>query len=214
MPPYRIALAEDHAMIRETIKKCIEEVQGFKVVGELSDGREVLEFLKHSVPDMLILDITMPNLGGLEATKLIKGLYPSVKILVLTMHKTKAHVARALGAGADGYIVKEDALADLISAIETIRAGKNYISPLVTDQVMDILFPKKVSLSDQLSNREIEILTLIGEGKSSRNIAQRLSLSQGTVNNHRMRIKKKLGLSKISDLIKYAIQKGYASVEP
>lgn len=212
MPPYRIVLVDDHAMIRETIKKSIEEVPGLKVVGELSDGLEVLDFLKHSVPDMLILDLTMPHLSGLEATKLIKSLYPNVKILILTMHKTKMHVTQALEYGADGYIVKEDALSDLIVAIEKIRAGKNYISSLVTDQVMNILFPKKDS-ADLLSKREIEVLTFVAEGKSSREIAQILSLSQTTVHNHRMRIKKKLGVNKTSDLLKYAIQKGYASVE-
>lgn len=212
MPPYRIVLVEDHTMIREIIKKYIEEVPGLTVVGELSDGLEALDFLKHSVPDMLILDLSMPHLPGLEATKLIKNLYPSVKILILTMHKTKMHVTQALASGADGYIVKENAWPDLIVAIETIRAGKNYISSLVTDQVMDILFPKKDS-ANVLSKREIEILTFIAEGKSSRQIAQLLSLSHTTVNNHRMRIKKKLGVSKTSDLLKYAIQKGYASVE-
>jgi len=212
MPPYRIVLVEDHAMIRETIRKSIEEVPGLKVVGELSDGREVMDFLERSAPDMIILDLTMPHLQGLEATKLIKSHYPNIKILILTMHKTKMHVTRALEYGADGYIVKEDALSELILAIEKVRAGKNYISSLVTDQVMDILFPKKIS-ANLLSKREIEILTYVAQGISSRKIAQILSISQATVNNHRMKIKKKLGMSKTSELLKYAIQKGYASVE-
>lgn len=212
MPPYRIVLVEDHAMIRETIKKSLEEVPGLEVVGELSNGLEVMDFLKHTLPDMLILDLTMPHLQGLEATKLIKGLYPGVKILILTMHKTKMHVTRALEAGADGYIVKEDALSDLIAAIEKVRSGKKYISSLITDQVMDILFSKEIS-AKLLSKREIQILTFIAEGKSSRQIAGLLSISHATVNNHRTRIKKKLGFHKTSDLVKYAIQKGYASVE-
>lgn len=211
MPPYRIVLVEDHAMIRETIKKSLEEVPGLEVVGELSDGLEVMDFLKHTLPDMLILDLTMPHLQGLEATKLIKSRYPGLKILILTMHKTKMHVTRALEAGADGYIVKEDALSDLIAAIERVRSGKNYISSLVTDQVMDILFSREISTT-LLSKREIQILTFIAEGKSSRQIAELLSISQATVNNHRTRIKKKLGFHKTSDLVKYAIQKGYATV--
>jgi DNA-binding NarL/FixJ family response regulator len=212
MPPYRIVLVEDHAMIRETIRKSLEEVPGLKVVGELSDGREVMDFLERAAPDMIILDLTMPHLQGLEATKLIKSHYPNIKILILTMHKTKMHVTRALEYGADGYIVKEDALSELVLAIEKVRAGKNYISSLVTDQVMDILFPKKIS-ANLLSRREIEILTYVSQGISSRKIAQILSISQATVNNHRMKIKKKLGMSKTSELLKYAIQKGYASVE-
>jgi DNA-binding NarL/FixJ family response regulator len=212
MSPYRIVLVEDHAMIRETIKKSLEEVPDLKVVGELNDGLEVLDFLKHTVPDMIILDLSMPNLHGFEATKLIKSLYPKVKILILTMHKTKMHVTRALECGADGYIVKENALSDLIVAIEEIRAGKNYMSSLVTDQVMDILFYKK-DAANLLSKREIEILTFIAEGKSSRQIAQLLSLSHATVNNHRTKIKNKLGFRNTSELVKYAIHKGYASVE-
>jgi DNA-binding NarL/FixJ family response regulator len=213
MPPYRIILAEDHAMIRETIKKSIEEVPGLKIVGECCDGREVLKFLEHSVPDMLILDISMPHLQGIEATRMIKDRYPDLKILILTMHKSRMHVAAALEAGADGYIVKEDALSVLISAIEKIRSGENYISTLVTEQLMHIFFPKRGSSPDILSKREIEILTLVAEGKSSRQIAPILSISHTTVNNHRMRIKKKLGFSKTSDLLKYAIQKGFISVE-
>ena len=103
MPHYHIALAEDHIMIRETIKKCIEEVPGLQVVVELSDGTEVLEFLKHSVPDMLILDLHMPQLNGIEATKIIKSLYPEIKILILTMHKSKVHFGQAFKAGQNPY---------------------------------------------------------------------------------------------------------------
>ncbi len=209
MPPYRIVLAEDHVLIREVIKKCIEEVPDLQVVGEFGDGREVLDFLKGSAPDMIILDITMPHLQGIEATKLIKGRYPEVKILILTMHKSKLHLSWALGAGADGYIIKENALADLIFAIGTIRAGKKYISSLLTDNVMDILFPVK----EVLTKREKEVLILLAEGKSSREIAQFLSISHTTVNNYRMRIKKKLGTCKTPDLTKYALQKGYISLE-
>ena len=212
MPPYRIALAEDHAMIRETIKKSIEEVPGLQVVGEMSDGIEVLEFLKRSVPDMLILDITMPRLQGIEATKIIKSLYPQVKILILTMHKSNLHIARALEAGADGYILKENALADLIFAIETIRAGNRYISSLVTDQVMDIVFSTKPD-DGLLTKREREILILLAEGKSSRQIAQILALSVATVNNYRMKIKGKLGTCKPSDLTRYALKKGYVTLD-
>ncbi|HLD47139.1 MAG TPA: response regulator transcription factor [Desulfobaccales bacterium] len=207
MPPYHIALAEDHIMIRETIKKCIEEVPGLQVVVELSDGTEVLEFLKHSVPDMLILDLHMPQLNGIEATKIIKSLYPEIKILILTMHKSKVHFGQAFKAGADGYILKENALADLIFAINTIRAGNRYISSLVLDQVMDFFSGKPDD--DLLTKREKEILILLAEGNSSKQIAQILAISFTTVNNYRMRIKRKLGTSKTADLTRYAMQKGY-----
>jgi DNA-binding NarL/FixJ family response regulator len=211
MPPYRIALAEDHIMIRETIRKCIEEVPDLQVVVEFSDGTEVLEFLKHSVPDMLILDLHMPQLNGIEATKIIKSLYPEIKILILTMHKSNVHFREAFKAGADGYILKENALADLIFAINTIRNGNRYISTLVLDQVMELISRKQED--DLLTKRERKILILLAEGKSSKQVAQILGISFITVNNYRMRIKKKLGSSRASDLIKYALQKGYVTLE-
>lgn len=211
MPPYQIALAEDHIMIRETLKKCIQEVPDLQVVGEFSDGAEVLEFLKHSVPDMLILDLHMPQLNGIEAAKIIKSLYPEIKIIILTMHKSNVHLSEAIKAGADGFILKENALADFIFAINTIRTGNRYISSLVLDQVMDLISGKRED--DLLTKREREILILLAEGKSSKKVAQILGISFTTVNNYRMRIKKKLGISKASDLTKYALQKGYVTLE-
>jgi two-component system, NarL family, response regulator NreC len=211
MPRYHIALAEDHIMIRETIKKCIEEVPDLQVVGEFSEGTEVLQFLKHSVPNMLILDLHMPQLNGIEATKIIKSLYPEIKILILTMHKSNVHLTEAIKAGADGYILKENALADLIFAINTIRTGNRYVSSLVLDQVMDLISRKQED--DLLTKREKEILILLAEGKSSKQVAQILGISFTTVNNYRMRIKKKLGSSIATELTKYALQKGYVTLE-
>lgn len=212
MLPYRIVLVEDHVLIREVIKKCIEEVPGLQVVGELSDGSDVVDFLKATTPDMIILDISMPQLQGIEATKKIKSLYPEVKILILTMHKSKHHISRAFDAGADGYILKENALADLIFAIKSIRAGNNYITSLVLDQLMNFVLSTKQD-DDLLTRREREILILLAEGKSSKQIAQILAISATTVNNYRMKIKKKLGTSKTSDLTRYAMKKGYVSLE-
>jgi len=214
MSPYRIALAEDHTLIREAVKKSIEEVPDWQVVGEFSDGRSLLNFLQEesAVPDMLILDITMPNLQGIEATKLIKSLYPEIKILILTMHNTATHIKSAIGAGADGYLLKENALADVISAIETIRAGNCYFSRLITDQFVDGLFSPGTKLKP-LGKRETEVLTLLAQGKSSEMIAQILSISVTTVRNHRMNIKRKLQIKSTFDLIKYALKQGYVSYE-
>jgi DNA-binding NarL/FixJ family response regulator len=214
MLPYRIALAEDHTLIREAVKKSIEEVPDWQVVGEFSDGRSLLNFIQEesSVPDMLILDITMPNLQGIEATKLIKRLYPEIKILILTMHNTARHIKSAIGAGADGYLLKENALADLISAIETIRAGNCYFSRLITDQIVDDLFSPETKIKP-LGKRETEVLTLLAQGKSSERIAQILSISVTTVRNHRMNIKRKLHIKNTFDLIKYALKQGYVTYE-
>ena len=217
MPPYRIILADDHLLFRQVIKKSIEEIPGLEVVGEVGDGIELLELLKKSAADMIILDISMPNLQGIEAAREIKNLYPKVKILVLTMHKSREYVLSALSAGADGYLLKENAYADLLSAIESIKQGKNYISSLISSQLTDILRQKHTRktpglLSEPLSAREKTVLTLLAEGKSSKEIGEILSISPMTVNNHRAHIKKKLKIKNNAELIKYAIQKGYSSV--
>ncbi len=131
MDQYRIMLADDHVLVREGLKRIIEEDPELKVVDEAGDGLELLEILEQSTPDMIILDINMPRLRGLEATKLIRKLYPEVKILILTMNKSKELVYEAMNSGADGYLLKEDAHAILRSAIKTLQRGKTFISPLI-----------------------------------------------------------------------------------
>ena len=131
MPRYRIILADDHVLVREGIKRLIQEDPNLDVVDETGDGLELLRLLEDTTPDMIILDISMPGLGGIEAIKIIKQLYPKIKILVLTMHKSKEYVYVALDNGADGYLLKEDANDILHSAIKTIFRGKTYISPLI-----------------------------------------------------------------------------------
>ncbi len=132
-------MADDHALLRQGLKKILEEKTNIKVVGEAGDGLELLDLLKlrQLTPDMIILDISMPNLSGIEATRQIKGAYPKVKVLILSMHKIKEYVCSALSAGADGYLLKEDADVELFSAIKKIQAGKIYISPLLSREVTD-----------------------------------------------------------------------------
>jgi DNA-binding NarL/FixJ family response regulator len=215
MTPYRILLAEDHALFREGIKMIIKRDPGLEVVGEVGDGLDLLECLKKTTPDMIILDITMPNLQGLDALKEIKTSYPDIKVLVLTMHKSKGHLLLAFSAGADGYLLKENSYNDLFAAIEKIRQGSHYISSLVSNQVIDLfrqepgkLFPRR-----DLSPRERSVLKLISQGKTSKQIAEQLSISLPTVQTHRTNLKKKLDINTNAGLIKYAIQKGYALAE-
>ena len=139
MAPYRIVLADDHPLLREAIKKSIAEIPDLQVVGEAGDGLELLEVLKSSVPDLILLDISMPLFNGIEAAEEIKKCYPAVKILILTMIKSAEFLQRALQIGVNGYLLKENAFSDLISAIRTIQKGKTYLSPLITDQIMQIL---------------------------------------------------------------------------
>jgi DNA-binding NarL/FixJ family response regulator len=211
-PPYRIILADDHPMFREGVKRIIDDVPQLKVVGEVGDGQELLHILPGSVPDMVILDLTMPGLHGTEVTKEIKKLYPHVKILILTMHKSKEHLSRVITAGADGYLLKENAFGDLIIAIEKIRQGGSYISNLLSSQMIDFVRQKTWSEpEDILTPREKEILSLIVAGKSIKEIAGRLLISVATVHAHLGKIKKKLDTKSNAELIRYGLQKGYGA---
>jgi DNA-binding NarL/FixJ family response regulator len=211
---YRIVLAEDHILVREGIKKIIEDFADLEVVGEVSDGLQLLEFLNRLPVNMIVLDISMPNLPGIEATKEIKKNFPEVKVLILTMHKMREYLNDALAAGADGYLLKEDAAKELLSAISKIRQGEIYVSPLLSTQLATLYAQTRRKLpelpsAENLTPREIEIIKLIAEGKSSKEIAAQLFLSFRTIQNHRTKIMRKLRLKKNIDLVKYAIQMGY-----
>jgi DNA-binding NarL/FixJ family response regulator len=212
MAPYRIVLVDDHPLLRGAIKKCIDEIPDLQVVGEAGDGLELLELLKRSVPDLILLDISMPRFNGILAAGEIKRLYPAVKILILTMIKVREFLQSALQIGVDGYLLKENAFADLISAIRTIQQGKRYLSPLLSDQILQIV-ADKMKPSGLLTKREISVLQLLSEGKSNREIADLLFISIHTVNAHRSNIKKKLNLKKTADLVKYAIQQEHTSLD-
>ncbi len=210
---YNIVLAEDHGLVREGIKKIIEAIPGLRVVGEVGDGLELLELLKGLQVDMVILDITMPSLPGIEATREIKKAYPAVKVLILTMHKKKEYLNNAIAAGVDGYLLKEDAPKELLTAMDTIREGMIYVSPLLSSDLANLYFQSQRHTTAEpatpLSPREIEIIKLIAEGKSSKEIAEILFLSFRTIQNHRTKIMRKLNLKKNTDLVRYAIREGY-----
>lgn len=213
MQPYRILIADDHVLIREMIRNTLENLPTLQVVGQAADGDDLLEHLERSTPDMILLDISMPGMHGLEALQTVKRRFPGVKVLILTMHKSKQHIARAFEAGADGYLLKENALADLVSAIAKIRQGESYISSLVLTQITELFRQKPPQTeggsSEPLSPRENEILQLVLEGRSSKEIADLLSISIITVYNHRTSIKNKLGIRTNMDLFKYGMRNGY-----
>jgi DNA-binding NarL/FixJ family response regulator len=215
MSPYQIILADDHLMFRDGIKRIIEDSQHLSVIGEASDGLQLLELLKKTKPDMVILDISMPKLRGLETTRAIKTLYPDIKVLILTMHRNKEYLLQALSAKADGYLLKEDSDRQLAAAIESIQGGKIFLSPLMSEDLSQNLLGfienADQSLDETLSTREKEVLTLLAEGKSSKEIADLLFISTRTVEHHRASINKKLKIRNLVDLVKYAIRKGYTS---
>ena len=215
MNAYGILLADDHVMIRNGIKKIIEESDDMEVVAETGDGLELLNLLKNINPHMIILDISMPNMRGIEAAHEIKMVYPEIKIVILTMHKKKEYLYHALSAGAHGYLLKEDTGEELLTAITKIRQGGIYLSPILseelTEEVIGFYRNGRKLLDDPLTTREKEVLKLISEEKSSKEIANLLFISARTVGHHRASIMKKLNINKIAGLVKYAIQKGYTS---
>ncbi len=213
--PFGIVLADDHVMFRQGIKRIIEGMADVEVVGEASDGLELLDLLKKITPQMVILDISMPKLRGLEATREIKIINPGIKVLLLTMHKDKEYLYHAFAAGAEGYLLKEDADTELLNAIETLKKGGTYVSPLLSPQLTDLLVGKYSGDSqvpgEILTTREREITKLIAEGRSSKEISELLFISSRTVQHHRANILRKLNIKRTADLVKYAIHKGYTS---
>jgi DNA-binding NarL/FixJ family response regulator len=231
MKPYRILLAEDHILFRELIKRSLEVISDIKVVGEVGDGIQLLKSAKILKPHMIILDIGMPGLTGIEAAKIIKKDNPKIKILLLTMYKSKDHLKHALYANVDGYLLKENAFNDLITAIEVIRKGDKYISNIMLQKLSEYIRKETwdvPSVSDEFSDkpsyinehqqaitltpREEEILTHFAQGKSLRDIGQLLSIKYETVKSYMTTIKMKLHIKNNVDLIKYAIKHNYTSV--
>lgn len=215
MSSYHIVLADDHIIVRQGIKKMIEEDFDLKVIGEASDGLELLSLLKKLKAHMVIIDISMPNLGGIEATQEIKKHYPEVKILILTMHKSRELLHHTISSGADGYMLKEESEKELYSAIEKIRQGGVYVSPHLSEELTEDYISLCRGIpnhpSELLTKREREVLKLIADGKSSREIANLLFISVRTVENHRANIMDKMGVKKTADLVKHAIQQGLIS---
>lgn len=212
MSSYSIVLADDHVMFREGIRKIIERIEDAKISGEVNDGLELLEFLKSSSPDLVILDISMPNLRGLEALREIKKHYPRVQILILTMHRKKEFIRQALADGADGFLLKEDPSGELVRAVQALKGGGKYLSPLISDDLIKLA--REQDQADILTSREREVLTLVAEGRKTHEIAAALFISVNTVRRHRYNIMEKLNVNSLADLVKYAISQNYILQNP
>jgi DNA-binding NarL/FixJ family response regulator len=215
---YQIVLADDHAMVRHGIRRIIEERMDMEIVGEAADGLELMNLLKKVQPHLIILDISMPHLRGLEAAREIKSLHPQIKVLILTMHKNEAYLKQAVAVGCEGYVLKEDVGEQLIEAVETIRNDEIFVSGLFSDEVTHIGKKAPRSLRgvpqcDRLTSRERQILKLVAEGKSNREIAELLYVSIRTVEHHRFSMNRKLKVNNAMNLIHYAIREGYVAVE-
>jgi DNA-binding NarL/FixJ family response regulator len=208
-------LADDHALLRQGVKKIIEDAGDMTVVGEAADGLKLLDLLKEVTTDLVILDISMPNLRGIEAASEIKQSHPTVEVLILSMHKRKEYLYHSLSAGAKGYLLKDDTDTELLAAIETIRQGGVYLSSLLLDELnsdfVNICSGAVKLPQENLTTREKQILKLVAEGKTSEEIACLLFISCRTVQNHRSNLMKKLNLNRATDLVRYAIRRGYAT---
>lgn len=215
MMPYRVILADDHAMFRGGVKRMLERIPGIEIVGEAVDGLELLRLLEDVPADLVLLDLSMPNLGGIEAARLVSKAAPSVKILILTMHKSKEYFYYSMSAGASGYLLKQDADEELVAAIEKIRGGEAYISPLLSEELLDDVATLSRGgvgvLPAELSAREKEVLVMIARGRTSREIAGELHLSVRTVEHHRANIMKKTKMKNIADLVRFAFRQGFVT---
>ena len=214
---YRIVLADDHALIRHGIKNIISQDEGLDIVGEVGDGEQLLAYLEKDIPDMLILDISMPRVSGIDLAELVKKRYSSVKILMLTMHKNKQFFYGAMSAGADGYLIKSDSDEELLLAINKIRDGRTYISPFLaddfTEDVLNAYRNQETNPFKGLTKREKQILTLVVDGLTSKDMAKKLNLSSRTVDHHRSNLLKKFKMKNSVDLVNYAVRNGYVTVE-
>jgi DNA-binding NarL/FixJ family response regulator len=205
--PTRVLLADDHALIRQGLKTLLE-TRGFQVVGEASDGQEALRSAEKTQPDVAILDISMPVLNGVDATRELKKSSPNTKIILLTQHDEDQYVTEALHAGAKGYVLKSQAAEDLVHAIREVCRGSVYLSPSISRAVVDAYLSRKYASTDPLSGRERQVLQLVGEGKSTKDIAVQLGISVKTAESHRARLMKKLDIHETASLVRYAIRRG------
>ena len=213
MTKIRILLADDHTVIRSGLKLLLERQADFVVVGEAEDGRKAIQLAESLQPDVIVMDVAMPNLNGIEATRQITTALPKVAVVVLSMHSDESYVMRALKAGAKGYLLKDSAEADLIQAIRTVVTGKSYFSAAVSkmlleDYVQNLRQRGIEDSYDLLTPREREVLQLAAEGKSNKESAALLNLSAYTVETHRTNLMQKLGLHSVPELILYAVRKG------
>jgi len=213
---YNLFIADDHTVLRNGLKRIIEENAGYKIIGETGDGLEIVRQLRKLRPNMIILDISMPGLRGIEAVNKIRKFNKNIKILILTMHKNDEYVYECLVNGAQGYLLKDDADIELIAAIKEIRHNKIYISSSFSSEVISKLVQHRSKERDKrqrsvfkdLSPREREVLKLIAEGNQNKKVARKLGISVRTVEHHRLSIMRKLNVSNTAGLVKYAIKAG------
>lgn len=214
MSALRVVLADDHALVRAGIRALLEKLPGIEVVGEADNGREALELIKKTSPNLILLDISMAELGGLEALPRIVKDFPAAKVLILSGHANEEYVLRALRRGASGYMLKEAAAEELELAIKAVAQGKTYLSPSVSRTVVESYLQRATGEEgpiEQLTARQREVLQLIAEGNNTKEIASTLEVSVKTVEAHRLQLMARLNIHDVPGLVRYAIRSGLVS---
>lgn len=214
----RIVIAEDHTILREGLRSLLSSDPNFEIIREAEDGREAIRCVEKFKPDLILMDLSMPRMNGMEAISEIKKRFKETKILVLTVHKTEEYILATLKAGADGYILKDSTHAELMMAVKNVLSGKQYISPGISEKVIEGYLEGRKTLKartawETLTQREREILKLIAEGYKNKEIADDLCISVKTVEKHRANLMEKLDLHNVQALTTYAIEKGLVSRE-
>lgn len=214
----KVLLAEDHTIVRKGLYALLKKEYDIQVIGEAGDGREAVEMVEKLRPDVVLMDISMPSLNGIEATRRIKKRFPNTKVLILTMHDSEEYIFQLLRIGASGYVVKMDAPEELVSAIHAVQRGHSFLSPAISKKFIHQQMRKagtkiKTDSLERLTGREREILQLIAEGHSNREIAEMLYISIKTVETHRTHLMAKLNLHNTVEVTRYAIRKGIVNLD-
>jgi DNA-binding NarL/FixJ family response regulator len=208
MKRIRILLADDHAVVRQGFKMILSEQPDMEIVAEAGNGREAVESAERLKPDIAVMDVAMPELNGIEATRRLSQVAPHTRVLALSMHKDSVYVREILRAGARGYLLKDSPAEELVSAVRAVASGEGYLSPAVSNAVLDDYRKHVTDPIDLLSSREREVLQMLAEGKTNKEIATVLTLSVYTVDAHRGRIMEKLNVHSINELVRFAVRNG------
>ena len=211
----RVLLVDDHTVLRDGLKALLNHEYDLEVIGDASDGREAIMLAETLEPDLIITDIAMPGLNGIESVRILRQNQPQLKIIILSMYSNQEYVLEALQAGANGYVVKQADAGEVLTAIRAVMAGGAYLSPTISKHLIDDYLsqnPEDFS-GPRLTTREREVAQLLAEGESTRSISERLTISIKTVETHRMNIMKKLNAKNQTDIIKYALKKGWITLD-
>jgi DNA-binding NarL/FixJ family response regulator len=213
-----VLLVDDHTIVRQGLRKLLEEEPGITVIGEAEDGREAVSQVEKLRPKIVIMDVTMPSLNGIEATRHIKKASPETRVIILSMHSHDRYISELLALGASGYLLKDSSGSDIIKAVNAAVRGETYLSPSISKKVVDELISLKgkmpqEGLYNKLSNREREVLQLVAEGRSTTEIADLLCVSASTVKTHRAKIMEKLQLENMSQLVQFAVRLNLVDID-